>query len=208
MYYIFIENGKINGAGEAKQLTEGVINYEVSEYVFNDFINYPTKYVFKNDKIVLSDSYDLEQAELKRIYLIEEVNYNLKAKYAYTGVLFDYNDEEIIFETNKNSITLINTTMLNLLGGFITEVSDWKCRSSKKPFTPIAINFTIDQFKSIVKFSQHMITQAFSIEKNLNIQINELTVEQLLNEDFVKQFEENMILAYSDLKIKIENLFK
>ena len=37
-YYIFIENGKINGCGEVPQLTENVINIEVSEEFYDKFL--------------------------------------------------------------------------------------------------------------------------------------------------------------------------
>ena len=78
-YYIFYDKNteKLNGCGQCRQLTEGVINYEVTQDIFEDFMKYPTKYIYKDGEIVLSDTYDLEQAEIKRTYLIEEINYNL-----------------------------------------------------------------------------------------------------------------------------------
>ena len=190
-YYIYLENDKLSGAGQVRQLTEGVINYEVTQDIFEDFMKYPTKYIYKDGEIVLSDTYDLEQAEIKRTYLIEEINYNLKAKYAYTGVLFDYNGIELVFETNNNSIALINSTFLNLLANpTITEVSNWKCRTTSEPYFPIAVTFTSEQFKSIVGFGQNMITQAFAIEYSNNIKIKELTTDDLLNDEFILKFEE------------------
>ncbi len=209
MYYIFIINDKINGCGQCKQLTEGIINYEVSQDIFEDFMKYPTKYIYKNGEVILSDTYDLEQAEIKRTYLIEEFNYGLKSKYAYTGVLFDYNGNELVFETNNNSIALINSIFLNLLANpTITEVSNWKCRTTSEPHSPVAVTFTSDQFKTIVGFGQNMITQAFAIEDNNNIKIKELTTEELLNDEFISQFEEEIKNSYNSLNIKIENLFK
>lgn len=208
MYYIFIENEKINGCGQCKQLTEGVINYEVSEPVFEDFMEYPTKYTYKDGVVTLSNTYENEQAEIKRTYLIEELNYGLKAKYAYTGVLFDYNGIELIFETNNNSIALINSTFLNLLANpTITEVSNWKCRTTNEPYSPVAVTFTSDQFKTIVGFGQNMITQAFFIEDSNNIKIKNLDTEDLLNDEFLSQFEEEIKNSYNSLNIKIENLF-
>lgn len=209
MYYIFIDNNKINGCGQCRQLTEGVINYEVTQDIFEDFMKYPTKYIYKDGEVVLSDTYDLEQAEIKRNYLIEELNYGLKAKYAYTGVLFDYNGIELIFETNNNSIALINSTFLNLLANpTITEVSNWKCRTTNEPYSPVSVTFTSDQFKTIVGFGQNMITQAFAIEDSNNVKIKELTTDNLLNNEFILQFEEEIKNSYNSLNIKIENLFE
>ena len=209
MYYIFIENGKINGAGEARQLNDGIINYEVTQEIFEDFVNSPTKYVYKDEQIVLNENYDNEQAEIKRQYLIEEVNYGLKAKYAYTGVLFDYDGEELVFETNNNSIALINTTMLNLLTmPTMDKVSNWRCRKTYEPFLPMSVTFTAEQFKKIVAFAQDLIVRAFGVEDSVNLEINKLTTEQLLDEDFVNGIITNIQEAYSSLNIKIENLFE
>lgn len=209
MYYIFIEDGKINGAGEALQLNNNIINYEVSQDIFEDFTKSPTKYVYKDEQIVLNENYDIEQAEIKREYLIEEVNYGLKAKYAYTGVLFDYNGEELVFETNNNSIALINTTMLNLLTmPNMNEVANWKCRKTYSPFAPVSVTFTSEQFKKIVAFAQDIIVRAFGIEDSVNLEINKLTTEQLLDEQFINNFIIEMQNAYSSLNTKIENLFE
>ena len=39
-YYIFIENNEINGAGQARILNEGIINFEVHFYPDKDVTDY------------------------------------------------------------------------------------------------------------------------------------------------------------------------
>ena len=58
-YYAFIENGKINGVGQCKQLTEGVLNIEVEEDINNNI----EKYIYLNGEIVLNPNYEAEQAQ-------------------------------------------------------------------------------------------------------------------------------------------------
>ena len=62
-YYIFLDNGKLNGAGECRELTEGVENIEVSEELFNAYIEEPTKYIYADGEIVENHNYEAEQAQ-------------------------------------------------------------------------------------------------------------------------------------------------
>lgn len=65
-YYIFIENGKINGAGQCLQLTEGVQNYPVTEEVFNAFVEDPLLYVWDGEAIIENPNYEADkQAQIR-----------------------------------------------------------------------------------------------------------------------------------------------
>ena len=59
MYYAFIENNKINGCGECEQLTEGVINVEISEEVYNNI----SRYMWNGSEVVLNPNYEEEQRQ-------------------------------------------------------------------------------------------------------------------------------------------------
>ena len=61
-YYIFIENEKIEGKGQCKQLTEGVLNIEVEQEIYNDI----EKYIYKDGEIVLNPNYEAEQEQKER----------------------------------------------------------------------------------------------------------------------------------------------
>lgn len=66
IYYIFLENGELNGAGQCRQLTEGVENIEVSEDIFNAYIAEPGKYIYSDGEIVENPNYAEEQAQKER----------------------------------------------------------------------------------------------------------------------------------------------
>jgi hypothetical protein len=62
MYYAYIEDNKINGIGEAEQLTEGVINFEISEEIYNDI----KRYMWNGSDVVLNPNYEEEQRQKER----------------------------------------------------------------------------------------------------------------------------------------------
>ena len=62
VYYAFIDNEKINGCGQCKQLTEGVLNIEVDEDIYNNI----EKYIYQDGEIVLNPNYEEEQEAKER----------------------------------------------------------------------------------------------------------------------------------------------
>lgn len=72
MFYIFIQDNKINGAGQCRQLTEGVINFEVSEELYNAFIETPDKYMWSGENLVENPDYEeiIKQKERQRLGLL------------------------------------------------------------------------------------------------------------------------------------------
>lgn len=69
MYYIFIEDNKINGAGQARILNEEVLNIEVTEKLYYAYIAEPDKYVWDGEGVVENPNYKEELAakEAERI---------------------------------------------------------------------------------------------------------------------------------------------
>lgn len=65
-YYIFLDNGVLNGAGQCMQLTEGVINLEVSEEIYNTYVANPKMYIYSNGEIIKNPNYEKEQAQRER----------------------------------------------------------------------------------------------------------------------------------------------
>lgn len=61
-YYAFIENNQINGCGKVECLTEGIINFEITEEVYNDI----DRYIWDGTNVVLNPNYDEEQAQKER----------------------------------------------------------------------------------------------------------------------------------------------
>lgn len=60
-YYIFADNGLLNGAGQCKCLN--MANIEVTEFIYNDYIATPNKYMYEEDEIVLNPNYEEEQRQ-------------------------------------------------------------------------------------------------------------------------------------------------
>ena len=75
MYYIFIENGKINGAGQCQCLDHNVQNIEISRNMYNQFLEDPLKYIFQDGQIIENPDFEtLKQKEYisNRILEIQE----------------------------------------------------------------------------------------------------------------------------------------
>lgn len=65
--YIYVENKKINGCGQAEILDDTTQNIEVSETIFNEFLEDNLKYIFDSGKIIPNPNYKKEKTnqELK-----------------------------------------------------------------------------------------------------------------------------------------------
>ena len=59
MYYIFIENDKINGCGQCKCLNDNIQNIEVTEEVYNDI----DRYIWNGEAIILDPDYEEKQRQ-------------------------------------------------------------------------------------------------------------------------------------------------
>lgn len=66
MFYLFIENGKINGCGECPTLNEEILNVEVSDEVFFEYIEAPNKFAWDGERVVENPDYEAELAQAER----------------------------------------------------------------------------------------------------------------------------------------------
>lgn len=64
-YFIFVQDGKLNGAGECPQTTEGVTNLEVTKEVYDSYCAAPDKYIYDGSGVADNPNYEREQ-EAKR----------------------------------------------------------------------------------------------------------------------------------------------
>lgn len=65
-YYVFIQNEKINGCGQARQLTEGVTNLEIEEDLYNAYAENPDMYIWDGTEIVIDPEYEAKQAQKEK----------------------------------------------------------------------------------------------------------------------------------------------
>lgn len=82
MFYIFIKNGKINGAGQARVLNDEetltpITSFEVSEDVYNAFVEEPEKYMWDGSNVVENPNYEQEQALKAKQQRIDEIKAQL-----------------------------------------------------------------------------------------------------------------------------------
>lgn len=77
-YYIFVQDGKLNGAGNCPQMTEGVTNLEVTKEVYDAYCAEPAKYIYDGTGIADNPNYEQEQEEKRkaerRAELIEQLD--------------------------------------------------------------------------------------------------------------------------------------
>lgn len=205
---IFDENGEQTGTNTilVQQTRTETLMREVENLVIAPagyYICYKDNYTHGE----INEEYEAEQAEKNKNYLIEEVNYPLKAKVAYTGVRFDYQGQELVFETNETSISMINFTAMMAQQSGLSNISNWKCRKTIEPFEPVSITFTTEQFQKLIAFASQMVLQAFAVEEQINQKIQALSVEQLNNPLVLQKTKQQMELAYNNVPVKLEDLF-
>lgn len=63
MYYIYLQDGNLNGAGQGRQLTEGVENIVVTEEQYNNYVENPNMYIYQDGAIVVNPNYEQEQLQ-------------------------------------------------------------------------------------------------------------------------------------------------
>ena len=56
--YLFIENEKINGCGEIKRAEPEIINLEVSDEIYNNYIIEPYKFIYKSGSVIQNPEYE------------------------------------------------------------------------------------------------------------------------------------------------------
>lgn len=64
MFYIFVDNNKLNGCGTCKN--PEITNVQVEEEIYNDYIQHPLKYIWENGAVILNPNYEEEQAEKEK----------------------------------------------------------------------------------------------------------------------------------------------
>lgn len=74
-YFLYVQNNKIVAKGNFKNITEGVLNFEVNEDVFNN----SEQYIYSENNIILDPDYEAKQEIKKNVKRIEEIKDELSA---------------------------------------------------------------------------------------------------------------------------------
>ena len=74
MFYIFIEDNKINGAGQVRILNEEIINFEVDESLYNAFVESPDMYIWEGTEVVVDPEYESKKDKKERERRNQEIH--------------------------------------------------------------------------------------------------------------------------------------
>ena len=77
MKYIHVENGVLNGCGEAEQLGDNILNIEVSDDIYEAYRLEPYKYICSNNSIIENPNYEIEKQKLTIKTRIQEIHEKL-----------------------------------------------------------------------------------------------------------------------------------
>lgn len=65
-YYIFVKDGKINGCGEVKIISDGFISVPVEQEVYVDFTQNPNRYIYADGEIVINPNFEQEEKDKEK----------------------------------------------------------------------------------------------------------------------------------------------
>ena len=65
-YYIYIQDNKLNGCGQCRQLTEGVINLEVDESLYNAYVENTDMYIWDGLEVVIDPEWEAKQVQKEK----------------------------------------------------------------------------------------------------------------------------------------------
>lgn len=82
-YYIFVENDKLNGAGQCRCLNENIQNIEVEQSVYEQYIDDSDYYIWDGETIVENPDYE----DIKRQKEQERINNLTMTALDFIGVL-------------------------------------------------------------------------------------------------------------------------
>ena len=98
-YCIYIQNEKLNGCGQCRQLTEGVTNLEVDGCLYNAYAENPDMYIWNGYEVVIDPEYEAKQAQKEK----ERIgNLKLTKREVFLAL---YNDSRVTPNDIKSVIT-------------------------------------------------------------------------------------------------------
>lgn len=175
MVYLTTEEWQALLAGQSRGL-------QICYYEGKVFNAEPGRYYLDDDgwHKKTDEEFNNEKAAEKKQYLVNKI-YEIKAAKAYGGIIIN---DLLVFETNQTSIT--NTVAsLSLMqdGGS----ANWKFYTvDGKPYVQ---QITKVQLGQLAIFGQQMINECFAIEGTADAQLDQATVEQLIDAEWVEAFE-------------------
>ena len=114
MYYVFIQDNEINGVGQCRQLTQGVLNIEVSKEVYDDI----ERYIWNGEEVVLDPDYEARELEKAKEEKRQEADFKAKEFLEGGNALYELN-EEFHIEASKENMNTFATAAIAIEKGLI-----------------------------------------------------------------------------------------
>lgn len=157
MYYVMVENGDIMGCGQLPCITEGVINVEVSEMLYNAVIadrqandGQSVKYIYSDGDIVINPEYEQQQAlkreeQFKKDFFETSLGYIRRKVSMKTGETKDFLTDLLpSIAMAVNSLQTVNIIAYNE-PDFTQDITDWESLQVMMPATPQFIQECFNQ---------------------------------------------------------------
>lgn len=173
-YYIFLDNGKLNGCGQCPCLNEEIENIEVTQEVYNLYSKTPDKYIYQNGEIIENPNYEAEQAlkERKRLDMLTLTAADVeRAIYKAKGMDFD----DIIELVKDNPMIDLKALKIELKANnfyrknpYINQVGSLLGYTSKDLDYLFVNKFLPDVNNSTIKEDENTDTEPDSVEIDVN----------------------------------------
>ena len=192
MKFIKKENGRVVAAPVTKVTPDGrlIINYNspinAETLLADGYIEYNGTHPLEYLDIVDGEIIELQYPPVAAIreHLVNTL-YELKCGVAYGGIVLQGDEHSYTFETNTDSITLINSTLV--ASPEDTATLQWKVYENDET---AFYTLTVAQLKVLFAFGMSVINTAFATESALLAEVHEMADEQLADEELVRAFEE------------------
>lgn len=128
-----------------------------------------------------------EQNAVKVKAELLEYNYQAKVTRAYGGVFINYNDTQLVFETNQDSIPMISIALQAVADD---KVVNWKFYSNN---APVSVPITGAQLKQIANVGYNLIDTCFTIEGEANNKVYAASTKEVNDPEWVELFKASVL---------------
>lgn len=153
-YYFFIEDGKINGRGQAECVSPGIITVEVTEEMYNNAEQYGNNYyIYEDGEVVLNPNYEEEKQQERQEQFEREFFQTSLGWIRRQVTMRDGSQKDFISDLLPNITTALNSgTPVSIITytepDFTEDVTDWTQYQTWKQTTPQFIQECLVQLQN------------------------------------------------------------
>ena len=149
-YYLLVEDNQIIGGSQFTGDNETIQDIEVTEEVYNDYIQHRDKYIYSDGAIVLNPNYEQQQADLRRAqfygdFFSTSLGFIRRKVSMKTGETKDFLTDLL----PVISMAVQNLQTVNIIAykepDFTQEITDWESLQEVKQATPVFIQECFNQ---------------------------------------------------------------